>query len=188
MHPETRASAEENPIPCGGAVCGLPGPGCEAARGVARLLDEMGMVRWRPRPGWSCERAEASLVFLSELKPPGRPSLDGGTGASPQLVVRVPRALRDRAARAAHVRGVSLAALARTALERHLDVVEGEPLPVPVRPPPTPMVLLTTERSRAGIEEDQPFDAGRAYAEADDADRGATSEAARGEGRVRPIP
>lgn len=188
MHPTTRASGQEHPIPCGGVVCGVLGPGCGSARGIARLLGEMGMVGWSPRPGWSCERAEASLLFLSRLKPPGRPSLDGSAGASPQLVVRVSSALRARAARAASARGTSMAALVRAALERHLDVVEDEPAAAPGRPAPEPAVLLTTARSRASIEEVEPFDAAAAYAEADAADRSPAPEASRGHDPPRPIP
>ena len=153
---------------------------------MAALLHEMGMETWRPRPEWSCERAEASLVFLSRMKPPGRPSLHGDTGASPRLVIRLPPALRTRAVRAAAVHGRSLSALVRAALEGHLDALADEPPPVPVEPPPTAAVLMVRERSRARAPVTEPFDAARAYAEADAAD--AAARASRGGVPARPIP
>ena len=50
----------------------------------------------------------------------GRPSLDGDVGKSPQIVVRLPRELRVRAAQAASERGISISALTRNALENFL--------------------------------------------------------------------
>lgn len=50
----------------------------------------------------------------------GRPSLNGDTGKSPQIVVRLPRELRVRAAQVASERGISISALTRDALKNFL--------------------------------------------------------------------
>ena len=186
MHPETRASRGEHPIPCGGAVCGIPGAGCSTAREIARRRGEAGSTEPRSLPGWSCRTAAAFLLFAAWKKPPGRPSLDGGPGPSAQVVVRLPGVLRTRAVRAAAVHGTSLSALVRAALERYLDVLESEPPPVPVEPPPAAAVLLIAERSRARAPVEEPFDAAHAYAEADAAD--AAARASRGGAAPGPIP
>ncbi len=51
---------------------------------------------------------------------PGRPSLTGGRGHSPQVTFRLPEQLHREAVDAAEREGVTVSALAREALERYL--------------------------------------------------------------------
>jgi hypothetical protein len=54
------------------------------------------------------------------LRGAGRPSLDGGTGHSPQVAFRISKATRERAEQMAKSRGITVSQLAREALEREL--------------------------------------------------------------------
>jgi len=54
------------------------------------------------------------------VRPPGRPTLSGKPGASPQIAVRLPAETYDRAVELADARGITLASLAREAAETFL--------------------------------------------------------------------
>ena len=55
----------------------------------------------------------------------GRPSLSGDARHSPQIAFRVPRKLRDRAARVAAKEGKTVSELAREALEERIAASGG---------------------------------------------------------------
>lgn len=57
-------------------------------------------------------------VELTFPRRAGRPSLAGGTGASPQVTFRLSPSVRERAERLAADRGTTVSALAREALEQ----------------------------------------------------------------------
>lgn len=57
-------------------------------------------------------------VELTFTRRAGRPSLAGGTGASPQVTFRVSPSVREQAERLAADRGTTVSALAREALEQ----------------------------------------------------------------------
>ncbi len=69
-------------------------------------------------PAW---RAWYRAASAPVLPPPGRPTLTGRTGPTPQVTLRLPQELRHRAVRLARWRRTSLAAIVRRALEHHLD-------------------------------------------------------------------
>lgn len=57
------------------------------------------------------------LEAADAVRPPGRPSLAGKPGTSPQIAVRLPVDTYDRAVALARERGITLAALAREAVD-----------------------------------------------------------------------
>lgn len=73
----------------------------------------------RDKKGRRIDQAYVDRVIESAdaVRPPGRPTLSGKPGASPQIAVRLPAETYDRAVELAEARGITLASLAREAVE-----------------------------------------------------------------------
>ena len=73
----------------------------------------------RDKKGRRIDQAYVDRVIESAdaVRPLGRPTLSGKPGASPQIAVRLPAETYDRAVELADARGITLASLAREAVE-----------------------------------------------------------------------
>lgn len=76
----------------------------------------------RDKKGRRIDEAYVERVIESAdaVRSPGRPTLSGKPGPSPQIAVRLPVETYDRAVELAESRGVTLASLAREAVETYV--------------------------------------------------------------------
>lgn len=90
------------------------GPDVDLDREDVRLAD-----------GTRLTTATAEQIVREVRRAAGRPSLSGKAEHSPQIAFRVPRQLRDRAARLAADEGKTVSELAREALEERIAASGG---------------------------------------------------------------